>query len=229
MGAAPRRQVKRFELLTDFLEWLLQSDAPTVTLIICSTKREFLQKLSVSVQESQQSRSDHQEAETETIPQPTSLHSLAHGVIETIARSQRVTAAFCPSVEHLRAHLSVLRISEDNDASPGSRRYPGKRMIAIVDPLEAHSRSSELSAQGLSRSLALAVEVAARERADIFLCETGHGGYEGTANGSPWDMEIPLLSMAVGVERTVGSGATAQPERIARRWFRFDKKHMDAQ
>ena len=103
-------------------------------------------------------------------------------------------------------------------------------MIAIVDPLEAHSYSLELSAQGLSRSLALAVEVAARERADIFLCELGHGGNDGAANTSPWDIQIPLLTSTVGGERTVGSGATVQASRIARRWFLFDKaKEMCAQ
>lgn len=122
-------------------------------------------------------------------------------------------------------------MSEDNGGAPGNHRYLGRRMIAIVDPLEAHSYSSELSAQGLSSSLALAVEVAARERADIILCELGRGGDDGAANTSPWDIQIPLLTSAVGaVERTTGSGATVQASRIARRWFQFDKaKEMCAE
>lgn len=230
MGSAPRRRVKRFELLTDFTEWLLQSDASTIALIICSTKQVFLQKLcaSVQLQMQREAQSTHEDGEPETIPAPpTTCHSLLADTIETIARSQRVSLAFCPRVDHLRAYLSVLRLPTKKGDTPGGHRYPGKPIIAILDPLAAHTYTSELSAQDLSRSLALAVEAGGREHADLYLCECRDPGDEDMASRSPWDIDIPHLNSSVGRVSEITATrprSTVPARRIARRWFEFDKR-----
>ncbi|KAL1954368.1 hypothetical protein VTO42DRAFT_1234 [Malbranchea cinnamomea] len=228
MGEAPCRQVRRCGLLCDLVEWLLQSDACTIVLIVCSTKREFLQKLRTSTQPQlqrharQSAPSEGEPASSPTLP-PTSRCLSLH-TIENIARSQRATVAFCPSVDHLRAYLSVLHLPADRADTPRkSRSYPEKPMIVLVDPLKAHAHNSELSAQGVSRSLALAVEVAARERADLYLCEcmcVGEGHH------CLWDIDIPLLSSTGPVG---GTYKPVQARRIARRWFKFDMEEMGVQ
>jgi hypothetical protein len=93
-------------------------------------------------------------------------------------------------------------------------------MMAIVDLLAGHARDSELSARGLSRTLALAVEVAARENVDLLLCDCRDVESEGRSGGrNLWDIDIPLLN-----DPAADAHGLIQAKEIARRWFEFERE-----
>lgn len=219
-----------FELVTEFLDYVLKSDASAVTVMVCSTKQAFLQKLGASIQmqtSSQQPGEPHSEGLEGLELFPPAAHTLVSGAIGTIAMSQRITMAFCPSAEHFRAKLSLFHMPpEQLNRGQESDVYQSRPMLAILDPLAIHAGCSELSAQGLSRSLALAVEVTARENMDAVLCECPAADNEGSESGrSPWNVDIPLLNPSTDAtrgERPEGAYRPVKPKQIAKRWFEFD-------
>lgn len=101
-------------------------------------------------------------------------------------------------------------------------------MLAIWGLANLHRSTAEHSAQGLSRSLAAAVETAKLNGQSLVLAESSvvDGGVEneGIGNsGNPWKEQVPLLSGSVrfGGEDRMWAGKTVAIERVVRRWCRF--------
>ncbi|KAK2882647.1 hypothetical protein FQN49_000121 [Arthroderma sp. PD_2] len=224
--------------IVGFMQYLLRSNASTITLLSCSTRDAFIEELCANTAlEPEQPRSpgpeDVQDPSEEAIADDEgessieNRHWLLSNTIDLISRSQRVKLVFCPSVEHLRAYLGGRFRNRKNLHEQGANGnlYQGTPMLAIVNMVSIHSSTAEFSAQGISRTSALAVEIAAREGVELVLCEckSVHGG--GTERGSRvWDAQVPLLSSMV---KSMGGEPspnvkTIQVKQVMKKWFRFD-------
>lgn len=101
-------------------------------------------------------------------------------------------------------------------------------MLAIWGLANLHRSTAEHSAQGLSRSLAIAIETAKSNGQRLVLAESralsGGGEFEGSGSGGEsWKEEVPLLSGSVrfGGEDRVWAGKRVEVERVVGRWCRF--------
>lgn len=183
----------------DFLQYIFNNDAPTTTLIICSTRDQFLEQLHTSIRGA-------------TAITNAGRHHLLTKSIGVLSTSSRVRLVFCPTLEHLRAYMSVLRSVEKSSSLAGSK----KPLLAVLDPASLHATTSEFSAQGLSRTFAAMVETAAREGMDLVLCECQGSGESVENGGSLWNEHVPILNGSVRME---GRGVSVRS--VAKRWFDF--------
>lgn len=229
-------------LVSDFVNHLLCCNARETTLVVCSTRTQFLDQLaaSIAVASRLHQREGHDEQlEDDTADPPSESaerrHRLLTKTIGLIAQSRNVKLVFCPSVEHLRAYLSTLRITSEDGQKKGLQESAGpgeyrSRCLAILDLVAVHYTTSEFSAQGLSRTLAIAVEAAARTATDLVLCECNDAlGPQNLERGERlWDLQVPLLSSAVGLGdgRSSLSGRHLSVKRVAQRWFQFETTDM---
>ena len=101
-------------------------------------------------------------------------------------------------------------------------------MLAVWGLANLHRSTVEHSAQGWSRSLAVAVETAKLNGQRLVLAESkalgGGVEYEGVGSGGePWKEEVPLLSGSVrfGGEDRMWAGKKLEVERVVGRWCRF--------
>ncbi|KAL1967961.1 hypothetical protein VTN77DRAFT_2378 [Rasamsonia byssochlamydoides] len=224
-------------LVSDFVNHILcNNNARATTLVVCSTRTQFLEQLAASIAaESRLHQQDHPEDQQQHVEDEQANlsseaaerpHPLLTKTIGLLAQSRKVKLVFCPSVEHLRAYLSTLRVTSEDC----------RGRLAILDLVAVHYTTSEFSAQGLSRTLAIAVEAAARAATDLVLCECNDAvDPQNLERGERlWDLHVPLLSGAVrlGDGRSTWSGRHVSVKRVAQRWFQFDERepittHMD--
>jgi hypothetical protein len=211
--------------VADFLNYILDdSDASATVLIVCSTRDFFLEQLSACT------RNSHEHGPNlDLMSQPTQrTRSLLARTIGLIAQSQSVKLVFCPTVAHLRAYLSVLLTNMQQWTKIDNSRHCQK-VLAILNLVALHWNTVEFSAQGLSRTLASAVEAASKQDASLVLSECVH-----TTDASwlehgegLWNMHVPLLSDALRIGddgRSTWTGRGISIERIVQRWFRFDRE-----
>ncbi|EQL32762.1 hypothetical protein RJZ56_003898 [Blastomyces dermatitidis] len=210
----------------DLVEHLLARDAPATTLIVCSTRDAFLQQLCAAVTSTEQG--------TEQPPSPQDDHGMDYHIssncrfyntIGLIAQSKKVTLAFCPSLEHFRAYISVFRRRRlpSPQQEHGRLSYRSRPVLAVLGLIALHYDTKEFSAQGIAKNLALTVEIAAREGFNLTLCECVVVGRENASGGRLWDAEVPLLSgqtLVAGTE-SAHTGRTVKVNQVARRWFYF--------
>lgn len=219
----------------DFLNYILDdSDAYATVLIVCSTRDFFLEQLSACTRNHPQRTSPPAQDKYEhgpnldLRPHPTQRTcSLLAKTIGLIAQSQRVKLVFCPTVAHLRAYLSVLLTDMQQWMKLDNSRYCQK-MLAILDLVALHCNTVEFSAQGLSRTLASAVEAASKQDASLVLSECAHTIAPCPEHGEGlWHMHVPLLSDALRIGddgRSTWTGRGIPIKRIAQRWFRFERE-----
>ncbi|KAF2273565.1 uncharacterized protein EI97DRAFT_452303 [Westerdykella ornata] len=208
--------------------------ASRTTLIVCSSREDFLQDLAQSAR----SHEDQESAEQR-------LQQLTAPTLRNLMTAKHVEVMFCPSVPVLLAYLTACSVQRDVSGE-GSER----RTLVLANPLSLHVPTPYFSAQGLSRTFAAAVETAIRVHARLFVVEaqgshrkTGHGDAEDEVDaamreadeaipekpetqGDPWEQEVPILNDSVrrlpsgGGERS-WAGRTVKVNRVAARWFRF--------
>lgn len=213
-GAIPKVYLE--DQVSGFLQYILDNNASAIILIICSERDEFLKRLFTTVHAQPHETANSRQLVTKTL-----------GVL---SRSSSTKVAFCPTLEHLRAYLAVLRF---NNASKTDTTAPGEQqlyrpLMAILDPLALHIPTSEFSAQGLSRTLAAAVEASLREAVDLVLCECHDVTRIDNSGEALWNAHVPLLNSSVrtGRDETTWGGQSVPVSRIAQRWFVFsDSNH----
>ncbi|KAL5357269.1 hypothetical protein BJX96DRAFT_10399 [Aspergillus floccosus] len=202
----PSRQIHLSDGVTDFLQHIISKDASSTSLIICSTRDSFLDKT---------------RAACVYLEDTTGSCQLFNKSIGLLSMSSRIKVVFCPTLEHLRACLSSLRLTDRavQDVT-AEQRKPSRPLVAILDPLALHVPTSEFSAQGLSRTFAAAVEAASREAADLILCESRDVSIptENSSGQALWYVEVPLLNSSVRM-----GGQSVPVKRIAQRWFEFEE------
>lgn len=205
-------------------EYTFHNDAPRALLLICSTRDQFLKRLLVALQTAT------------TTTQPDDEHSqnpkLLSKSIGLLSKSNKTKLVFCPTLESLRAYLSSVHITADD--GPGEATVPGaferkhgrRPVLAVLDLLGLHCLTAEYSAQGLSRTLASVVEAAAREGADVELCECLDAVHPaGVERGEDlWRAKLPLLSDSVrAVNHDAQRGHCVPLGRVVRRWFELGR------
>lgn len=159
-------------------------------------------------------------------------HHLLIPKIHQLAISRTTDLVFAPTLPHLRAYLSTFSLQEKIGSQSHFVDQEVPSMI-IYGLLELHHDTSEMSAQGLSRTFALAAEASTRSCMKLIIVEpsrTDPGGVSSQPNSSesesitdPWKSQIPLLngSIRFGGEDRVWAGKTIQAAQVAGRWCRF--------
>lgn len=197
--------------MTDFLRQILyHNEAHSSTLLVCSTRVHFLEQLVAAIRV----------ADGNTASERSQLLTKTIGLL---SQSSKIKLVFCPTLENLRAYISVLSMA--NTESQESNRRP---LLGVLNLLTLHRSTSEFSAQGLSRTLAAAVEVTARQGVDLVLCEClDADAAEGTdgEREALWSVQVPLLNQTArtGIEESTGRGGNVTVKRVAQRWFEFNE------
>ncbi|OAX80756.1 hypothetical protein ACJ72_04908 [Emergomyces africanus] len=222
--------IQSFDFAADFVEYLQRGDAPATMLIVCSTRDAFLQQICASASIAPTEPGDEQPPHSSRDDNESNMHTCSsrrfYNTIGLIAQSNRVTLAFCPSLEHFRAYISsfcrhrLMSLKQDDD----DLHYGGGPLLAILGLLALHYDTREFSAQGIGKNLALTVEVAARESVNLTLCECIVVGREYASGGSLWEADVPLLSgQARGTTggENAHTGRSVKVKQVAQRWFYF--------
>lgn len=152
--------------LPDFIQYILKSHGTPSILIICSTKGSFLQQLHDSVATDADDDQD--------TGHPTQYQQWRNPTLRLLASCRTVKMVFCPELAHLRAYLAAraYRMSTEAEAeSATSTSRQSYRTIAILNLIALHKPTSAFSAQGLSRTLAVAVEAAYYTNSRLVLAE----------------------------------------------------------
>ncbi|KIW00478.1 uncharacterized protein PV09_08001 [Verruconis gallopava] len=243
--------------LAPFVEYALYRICAPLHLIICSSQEIFLKELCASMQFAK----DAAIAESEAIGVgelgirrlSTKNHDLLAPTLRQLASSVHINVTFCSTLPQLRAYLSTYHASDHFQTGGDSGITPQKwPVMALINPIALHRGTLDFSAQGLGRTLASAVEAAARTKAKLVVVECppransserntgamldddetpmpflGHdtGMQSEAAHQDLWDEEVSILNISTS---TFGAGArgwagrTVKIKAVAERWFTFD-------
>ena len=217
--------------LTSLISFLLRPRTSSNTLIICSARDQFLQDL---LSECQTEEAAKQTSAEESFPRE--QHPLLVPTIHLLATSQNIKVVFAPTLPHLRAYLATHEAPDSPGNAKVSYVKPGSTtpFLAILNTLQLHQLSGELSAQGLSRTFASAVDAAARTNLQLIIADgpsqgdTDMDGMETETHGppsDPWRQQVPLLNGSVrfGAEQRLWAGRTVEVRQVIGRWCRFIK------
>ena len=193
-----------------FIDRIIQSYGAPTTVIICSSREDFLEDLQTCIQH------NHPEADDDNSEDEVSsnLHTLLVPTIQLIAVTQSVNVAYMPTLAHLRGYLSVYPPTAETPRHSAAQSKSGSRlsMLVIWGLAALHRSTPEHSAQGLSRTVASAVEAAYMAKQKLTLVEPAIIGASGNDIGfdealsDPWKEKVPLLngnSRAGGRERVL--------------------------
>lgn len=207
--------------LVELINSILKVHTAPISLVICATRETFLQDLQTDL---------HRDS-------PESLHPLLVPTIHLLATTRTIRLAFTPTLGHLRAYLATYQLTIETLEK--SSRLQGlvslSPMLFIFGLIALHSSSTEFSAQGLSRSVAMAVEAADNARAKLVLAELRKGGENETMDAGdnigeseteydPWRQQVSLLNGSVrfGDDSRPWSGRTVEVRTIVGRWCKFE-------
>ena len=211
-----------------YIDFVLRCQTKAVV-IICSSREDFIQKLQLDYA-SRQDRGSDTASHNSTAEDFLLSQSFISPTIQVIASSRNVRLVYMLSLAHLRAFLSALEhTGEERTWSSG--QLP---ILALVAPLNLHRSTGDFSAQGISRTIALAVETAEREIMHLHIVEfvradsTEHSivdGDGGSANSHPWKEAIPLLNGSIRPrpDEHTFAGRTVEIGSIVGKWCRMDK------
>ncbi|KAJ5165792.1 hypothetical protein N7492_006088 [Penicillium capsulatum] len=204
------RTVASCDLVTDLLQRLLDSGTDT-RLIVCGTRTEFLVQLSAAIRS--------QRADSNASPR----HDLLTKTIGLLANSSKIQLTFCSSLETLRAYMAVFGVTPEAERSPCR-----EKQLVILDMVALHVSTTEFSAQGLSRTMAAAVEAASRTEMDLVLYECTNAVNPTSSEWGErlWATRIPLLNGSVRIrgEASAWAGRGVSVQQVAQRWFVFEKR-----
>lgn len=228
---SPRPPVALAPLLcTDFIDYILRHHASPTTLIVCSSREAFLQELQTTINHTHPRDPNDESSSDNGNDHPAPPHPLLIPTIHLVAKSRSVNLAFAPTLAHLRAYMATYTANVKVESSSPNPTKSGSLnpMLAIWGLANLHRSTAEHSAQGLSRSLAVAVETAKLNNQRLVLAEAialdEDVEYdESSSGGDPWKEQVPLLSGSVrfGGEDRVWAGKTVEVKRVVGRWCRF--------
>ena len=214
----------------ELINYVLRNHAAPSTVIICSSQEAFLQDLSSSISPSNADPSS--QAQGRSSPRP--KHPLLVPTIHQLASSTTVQMAFAPTLPHLRAFLASYTIDKDPIPTQPVFQNPSAKvsMLAIYGLLALHRSTTEHSAQGLSRSLAIIVEAALREKMTVILAEGSSATEaqpseaidhaETEVRQNVWMEQIPLLNSSLRLSNDrIWAGKTVSVGSVVSKWSKI--------
>ncbi|OJD36511.1 uncharacterized protein BKCO1_11000158 [Diplodia corticola] len=212
--------------LLAFLRHLIDHHAPPTSLVVCSSRADFeqlLHRLAEDARTSERvaSAGTQDSQEHSPSPPPPLLDELLMPTIHNLFTTSTIHVTFCASLEALRAYLSSLttRASGDPASQPtqASTSFGGPTssypILALLNPIALHRETTSFSAQGLSRTLAVAVEAAAFRKQKLVITECPIPHHLHRRRNEPWtEEEEALLGAEFGVEEGA-EGDTEQRDR----------------
>ena len=200
----------------------------TSALICCTSRSDFLADLQGKLQRTP----------TTQLPNSDGSCDYLSPTLQILTTSRKIKLAFTPTLPHLRAYLTALLPPTDHKTAwiECHRESCPMPMLVILGLVELHRASSEHSAQGISRTLAIAVEAARLAGMKLSLGEyykevdndNNNGIHDGAAKiydggqQDPWTEQIPVLSGSVRFGHNEGCrGTTVSVRKVLGRWCRF--------
>lgn len=226
----------------------MDKHVPPSTLVVCSSKEEFLKQLQISFVEHLPQQQD-----ADTIRDETKLETLKRlwstPTLRLLASSRTVNVVFCPDVTHLRAYLAAYtyRVSKDPEqGTQWSARFTTSRILAVLNPIALHRPTSSFSVQGINRTMAVAVEAAHHSKSRLIIAECTTDRTSLPSEDRPmleqdeapleplvenlWDEEVSILNVTTksfGAGERGWVGRTVKVRAIAERWCVFQRINAD--
>ena len=210
LALAPMNPVK-------MLEWLIyRHDSRQSTIIICCEREGFLESLILHIRE-------NDEEDTTDVGR-----NLLTPTLFLIASSQHIRLVFTPTISHLRAYLARL-IWDQSQLATKTESRSRKPFLILWGFVALHRSTFEYSAQGISRTLAAAIEAGHFQSQRLLLVEDrGLDSHEGVEDSDrqqfdPWREQVPLLNGSVrfGGEEKGWAGRMIELRDVIRKWCRF--------
>lgn len=220
----------RFGDSTEIIDFILQKyNLTTTTLIVCASRVDFLADLQSKLQRTRTAQGSN----------PDGSSDLLSPTLQLLATSRKVQLAFTPTLSHLRAYLTAFNPATNDKSARLDCHHPTyvMPMLVVLGLVDLHRPSSEHSAQGISRTLAIAVEAARLAGMKLAIGEyykkddnddingirdSANGFFDGTQQ-DPWTEQIPILSGSVrfGNNEGLRTGSTVDVRKVLGRWCRF--------
>ncbi|KAL8787274.1 MAG: hypothetical protein Q9195_007833 [Heterodermia aff. obscurata] len=199
------------------------SAAPS-TIVVCSSRETFLESINLSIRGSSDDNIPNSTEEDVSRPQ----HALLLPTIHLLAKSRAIDLAFTPTLQHLRAYLATqdapsVEIRGIEAQGMSSLHFP---VLAIFGLLGLHRSTGEFSAQGLSRTLSIAVEASIALGRKLVIADIppdieekdaiATDEVENEVQPDPWMEQIPILNGSIrsGDEERVWAGRTVEVARV---------------
>ena len=210
---------------SQYFQYVLRLQTRAVV-VVCSSRAELIREFTIDnpgYLEPSSINARHTDDEYRAI------QNFLHPTIQLVANLRNVKLVYAPSLAHLRAFLSTFQLMCEGRMQLSSQSCP---VLALVTSLSLHRPTGDLSAQGISRTLALAVETAKHESMQLNIVEfvtTKSIGYrtpdgeETSTYWEPWEEVIPLLNGSIRHrpnERTF-AGRTVKVGRVIDRWCKI--------
>lgn len=249
--ARSRPQVIENIGLTEFVQYIQDNDSRPSIVVVCATKEKFIEQLLAACIETSATNISQPTTEDdehiEAVPAKPETHDLLkRPSLLQLAHSRTVKLVFCHDIAHLRAYFATLaipksRIEDDRSSKPNNRANNGASLLAILNPIGAHRYTSAFSAQGLNRTISLAVEAAHATQSRLLMVEIPSCRFHEEAHAdedydvgaesvpappltSPWDEEVSILNVTTksfGAGGRGWVGRTVTIRKIAERWCMF--------
>ena len=190
--------------LLQFLKRISEKHKTPTTIVICSTREEFIHNLNIAVARAQESSNNADKEASRDFFSPSLMF---------LAGAQSVTLAFCPSLSSLHAYLSVYQAKAQNccegvnsDSFDNSECLP---TLALLNPISLFSDdSSRFSAHSVGKFFASAYEAAARAKQDLIVAECRPSNLM-----SKIESDASHLKHTIDPERS-GDASMADPEEV---------------
>ncbi|KAL8854332.1 MAG: hypothetical protein Q9221_000818 [Calogaya cf. arnoldii] len=208
-----------------FVDYILYPLDQPPSVVVCSTREAFLERLSLSLHK-ESTDSFIQGEDTKENP-----HPLFIPTIHQLAASERVSLAFASSLPHLRAYLASYLPPKDplHDSTLPARPAQQSPSLAVYGLINLHRATTEYSVQGLSRSLAIAVEAAETWSMRLILVEDSddwassdlESGSQAAAVTvkDPGKEQVPYLnSSVISSDDRLWTGRTVDVRAVIAKW-----------
>ena len=204
-------------------------------ILVCSSREAFLEAVHLEICESMEEGASDPADDITLRPR----HSLLIPTIHLLAKARSVDLVFTPTMQHLRALLGTIIAdnAENCENITLSKTHLLSSKLLILGLLDSHRATSEYSAQGLSRTLAMAAEASLASRRDLVLVELvpankdesdmAFDENEHQVQTDPWMEQIPILNGSIrsGGDERVWAGRTVEVARVIGRWCRIVKSN----
>ncbi|KAI1203868.1 hypothetical protein F5X97DRAFT_4023 [Nemania serpens] len=231
-------------LPSELLSYILNHHLYPSTLIICSSRAEFLASVVQQIRSAPHGNTHDADQRELREGEPPHYHDsvaegaeLKHALLSSplyqVATSRHIRVIYVPTVTHLRAYLSVFSPDESSVPAPPTFTLTSGRKphVILYGFVNLHRDTSEWSAQGLSNTTSTLVDLVHRLSWGALLIEPRNSACK-TALEELLQEAVPILNGGArkwgpDSEEGAWSGRTVEVGRILGRWFCFQRAQWD--